>query len=90
MIVVKQIRLAHKTGHWIATGQIDFEMLISTFWPLGEGLRGFGHQIRLQHAEISPGTNSEVIWLELMGFPKFWPVAIQWPGMGICNCEAAG
>ena len=54
-------------------------MLISKFWPLGEGFQGFGPQIRLQHAEISPGTNSEVIWLELKGFPKFCPVAFQWP-----------
>ena len=54
-------------------------MLISRFWPLGEGFQGFGPQIRLQHAEISPGTNSEVIWLELKGFPKFCPVAFQWP-----------
>ncbi len=61
---------------------MDFKILISKFWPLGEGFQGFGPQIRLQHAEISPGTNSEVIWLELKGLPKFCPVAIQWPG----NC----
>ena len=53
---------------------MDFKILISKFWPLGEGFRGFGPQIRLQHAEISPGTNSEVIWLELNGFPNFSPV----------------
>ena len=49
--------------------------MLSKFWPLGEGFQGFGPQIRLQHAEISPGTNFEVIWLELKGFPKFCPVA---------------
>ena len=43
--------------------------MISKFGPLGEGFQGFGPQIRLQHAEISPGTNSEVIWLEFKGFP---------------------
>ena len=32
-----------------------FWISISKFWPLGEGFRGFGPQIRLQHAEISPG-----------------------------------
>ena len=48
---------------WIATWRMDFEILISKFLPLGEGFQGFGPQIRLQHAEISPGTNSEVIWL---------------------------
>ena len=62
---------------------MDFKILISNFWPLGEGFQGFGPQIRLQHAEISPGTNSEVIWLELKGFPKFCPVAIQWPVFNI-------
>ena len=55
------------------------DLLISEFWHLGEGFRGFGPQIRLQHAEISPGTNSEVIGLELKGFPKICLVAIQWP-----------
>ena len=47
---------------------LKFKILISKFWPLGQGFRGFGPQIRLQHAEISPGTNSEVIWLELKVF----------------------
>ena len=42
-----------------------FKTLISKFWPLGEGFQGFGPLIRLQHAEISPGTTSEAIWLEL-------------------------
>ena len=58
---------------------MDSEILISKFWPLGEGFRGFGPQIRLQHAEISPGTNSEVSWLEMMAFLKFCPLAFQWP-----------
>ena len=53
--------------------------MISNFWPLGEGFLGFRPQIRLQHAEISQGTNSEVIWLELKRFPKFGPVAFQYP-----------
>ena len=59
------------------------KILISKSWPLGEGFQGFGHQIRLQHAEISPGTNSEVSWLELKGFSEFCPVAIQWPACDI-------
>ena len=59
------------SGHWKAAGRMDFKILISNFWPLGEGFRGFGPQIRLQHAEISPGTNSEVIWLELKGVLGF-------------------
>ena len=52
---------------------------MSKFRPLGEGFRCFWPQIRLQHAEFSPGTNSEVIWLQLKGFTKWCPVAFQWP-----------
>ena len=50
---------------------MDFKILISKLWPLGEVFRGFGPH--------SPGRNSEVNWLELMGFPIFCPVAFQWP-----------
>ena len=63
-LVQESLRMWH-TGHWKATGRTDFKISISNFWPLGEGFRGFGPQIRLQHAEISRETNSEVIWLEL-------------------------
>ena len=42
-----------------------FSILISKCWPLGEGFQGLGPQVRLQHAEISPGTNSEAIGLDL-------------------------
>ena len=65
------IESMENAGHWKATGRMDFLILISKFWPLGEGFRGFGPQIRLQHAEISPGTKSEVIWLKLKGFPGY-------------------
>ena len=43
-----------------------------SFRGLGEGLEGFWPQIRLQRAEISPGTNSEVISLEskVFGDPR--------------------
>ena len=65
------------TGYWKVTGRIDFQILISNFWPLGEGFRGFRPQIRLQHAEISMLTSFDVIWLQLKGFPKFCPAAFQ-------------
>ena len=68
-----------KSGLRKATGRVGFLIFISNFWPLGEGFRGFGPQIRLQHAEISPGINSEVICLELNGFSEFCPVALRWP-----------
>ena len=63
--------------YWKVTGRVDFKILISNFWPLGEGFRGFRPQIRLQHAKISMLTSFEVIWLQLKGFPKFCPVAFQ-------------
>ena len=69
------------------TGRMDLKILISKFWPPGQGFQGFGPQIRLQHAEISPGTNSEVISLDLEEFPKFCPVAIQWPVGGVAYVE---
>ena len=53
---------------------MELKIIISKFQPLGEGFQGFGPQIRLQHAEISPGTNSEVIWLELKLFPIFFGI----------------
>ena len=68
-----------KTGYWKVTGRIDFKILISNFWPPGEGFSGFRPQIRLQHAKISMLTSFEVIWLQLKGFPKFGPVAFQYP-----------
>ena len=70
------------TGYWKVTGRVDFKIFISDFWPLGEGFRGFRPQIRLQHAKISILTSFEVIWLELRGFPKFGPVAFQYPVKG--------
>ena len=54
---------------------------MSKFWPLGEGFRGVGPQVRLQHAELSPETNSEVMWLELKGFPQCRLVTFQWPDL---------
>ena len=68
-----------KTGYWKVTGRIDFKILISNFWPPGEGFQGFRPQIRLQHAKISMLTSFEVNWLQLKRFPKFCPVAFQWP-----------
>ena len=62
-------------GHWKATGWMDSKISISNCLPLGEGFQGLGPQVPLQHTEISPGTNSEVIWLELKGFSKFCSVA---------------
>ena len=53
--------------------------MISNFWPPGEGFQGFRPQIRLQHAKISMLTSFEVNWLQLKRFPKFCPVAFQWP-----------
>ena len=70
-----------ETGYWKVTGRVDFKIFISNFWPLGEGFRGFRPQIRLQHAKISILTSFEVIWLELKRFPKFGPVAFQYPGL---------
>ena len=67
------------TGYWKVTGRIDFNILISNFWPPGEGFQGFRPQIRLQHAKISMLTSFEVIWLQSKGFPKFCPVAFQYP-----------
>ena len=57
----------------------DFKILISNFWPPGEGFQGFRPQIRLQHAKISMLTSFEVNWLQIKRFPKFCPVAFQWP-----------
>ena len=68
-----------QTGHWKVTGRIDFKILISNFWPPGEGFQGFRPQIRLQHAKISMLTSFEVNWLQLKRFPKFCPVAFQYP-----------
>ena len=56
-------------------------MLISKFWPLGEGFRGFRPQIRVQHAKISMLTSFEVIWLDLNGFPTIGLVAFQYPDL---------
>ena len=69
----------HPTGHWKVTGWVEFCILMTIFSHLSEGFQGFRPQIRTQHAEISPGTNFEVIWMELKGFAKFCPVAFQWP-----------
>ena len=69
---------------------MDFEISISKFWHLVEEFQGFGPQIRLQHAEIPPGTNSEVIWSELKGFPILCPVAIQWPVSVVVFQQTAG
>ena len=73
-----QIRIPREQTVYIATWECpkseNFKfpkILISKFWSLGEGFRGFGPQIRRWHAEISPGTNSEPIWLELKGFPRY-------------------
>ena len=67
-------------GYWKVTGRIDFKILISNFWPLGEGFRGFRPQIRLQHAKIYALTSFEIIfWLQLQRFTKFCPVAFQYP-----------
>ena len=60
-------------GHWISTGQMDFLILISNFWPLGEGFRGLGPQIRLQHAEIPRVQILRSFGWELKGFPKCLP-----------------
>ena len=32
--------------------EMDFQMLISNFWPLGEGFQGFGPQIRIPHEKL--------------------------------------
>ena len=63
----------------LVTGRIDFKMLISIFWPPGEGFQVFRPQIRLQHAKISMLTSFEVNWLQSKRFPNFCPVAFQWP-----------
>ena len=39
--------------------------------PPGEGFQHFEPQIRLQLAEISPGTKAAVTWLELEGFLEY-------------------
>ena len=67
------------TGHWKVTGRIDLKIFVSNFWPPGEGFQGFRPQIRRQHAKISMLTSFEVNWLQLKRFPKFCPVAFQWP-----------
>ena len=44
--------------------------LVSQFWLPAGGIEGFGPQIRVQRVEISPGTDSEVVILELEWFPR--------------------
>ena len=67
------------SAYWKVTGRIDFKISISNFWPPGEGFQGFRPQIRLQHAKISMLTSFEVNCLQLKRFPKFCPVAFEWP-----------
>ena len=78
-LLIPEEQKKKKTGHWKVTGRIDFKILISNFWSPGEGFKGFRPQIRLQHAKISMLTSFEVNWLQFKRFPKFCPVAFQWP-----------
>ena len=57
---------SHKEDWLLEGNRADrFQILISIFWPLGEGFQGFRPQIQPQHAKISMLTSFEVIWLQL-------------------------
>ena len=79
LATVDSLEIHPTSGYWKVTGRIGFKILISNFWPPGEGFQGCRPQIRLQHAKISMLTSFEVIWLALTRFPKFRPIAFQYP-----------